>query len=235
MAELMKAKIVVYRTPKAEIPCMFNPAEYKISTSAGYSNIGTEQKETSTADDKPKQSQPAGNKEPQYTGGYRSTLSLTLYYDITENLGGIPENTRKSLSVRDYAEKIEQLLEPEGSLHKPPLIGFIWGDLQFTGVLTSLNQDFTYFDVEGKPLRVKLDLSISSVADTIADRKSPKESPDRTKRRVVSEGTTLWKLAWEEYHDCNKWIEIASFNGLMNPMDIYSGQVLCLPPLKEQR
>lgn len=220
ISELQKARIEVYKTPKETISCMFNPADYKISTSAGYT--GTDEKK------------PRGrNRQNQYVGGLNSTLTLSLYYDVTENLGGTAEDTKTSVSVRDYTEKIEQLLEVEGSLHKPPQIGFIWGDLNFVGVLTSLNQDFTYFDVEGKPLRVKLDLSISATGMTLADRKSPKESPDRTKRRVISEGMTLWKLAWEEYHDCNKWVEIARFNGLMNPLDIYPGQVLCLPPLQD--
>lgn len=218
-SNLKKAKIEVYRTPKEEIACMFNPADYKISTSAGYNT---------TAKDEPDK-----NKAIQYTGGYKSTLSLTLYYDLTENLDGSKPDTRSGTSVMAYARKIEKLLVEEGSLHKPPQIGFFWGDLQFIGYLTSLNQDFTYFDIEGKPLRVKLDLSIEAVSDPNAARESPKESPDRSKRRVVAADTTLWKLAWEEYHDCNKWVEIASFNGLMNPLDIYPGQVLRLPPLND--
>lgn len=213
---LQKAKIKVYRTPVAEISCLFNPADYKISVSTGYAKKKTVQTDS---------------EEEQYTGGFQSSLNLTLYYDITENLGGVSETVKDNTSVKDYTSEIEKLLLVEGSLHKPPQIEFIWGDLSYKGVLTSLNQEFNYFDMNGKPLRAKLDLTISAAASETASKESPKESPDRTKRRLVTEGTTLWKLAWEEYGDCNKWEEIAKYNGMMNPLDVKPGQVLKLPAL----
>lgn len=215
---LQKAKIKVYREPVEEIICMFNPSEYKISESTGYSN-----KKKVKADDV----------DRQYTGGYQSSLSLTLYYDITENMGNIPDADKSKASVKDYTSRIAGLLLMEGSLHKPPLVEFIWGDLAYKGMVTSLNQDFTYFSMDGKPLRAKLDLTIAgSVAET-ADMASPKQSPDRTKHRMVTQGTTLWRLAWDEYGDCEMWKQIAEFNRLMNPLDIRPGQILKLPALKE--
>lgn len=215
---LQKAKIKVYRTPVEELSCLFNPADYKISTSAGYSN---------------KRNLQSNKKQEQYTGGFQSTLTLTLYYDITENLGNSPESVKTKKSVKDYTSKIEALLLEDGTEHKPPQIEFIWGDLTYKGVVRSLNQEFNYFDMDGKPLRAKLDLTITETPGDNAQRVSPKESPDRTKRRLVTEGTTLWKLAWEEYGDCNLWVEIAKYNNLMNPLDIRPGQVLCLPALKD--
>lgn len=214
-SDLQKAKIKIYRTPVEEISCLFNPAEYKISSSAGYSSKKQSQNDASLT---------------QYTGGYQSTLSFTLYYDIT---GQLPDNpgVRQRTSVRDYTAVIEQLLLVEGSEHKPPELAFIWGDLAFRGYLTSLNQDYTYFDHTGKPLRAKLDLSILEAPAADRGRESPLESPDRTKRRIVAEGMSLWLLAFEEYGDCNRWVEIAEYNGLMNPLDLVPGQILRLPPL----
>lgn len=214
---LQKAKIKVYRTPVEELPCLFNPADYKISTSTGYSN---------------KKNLQSNKKQEQYTGGFQSTLTLTLYYDITENLGNLSDGAKAKKSVKDYTSKIEALLLEDGTEHKPPQIEFIWGDLTYKGVVTSLNQEFNYFDLDGKPLRAKLDLTVSETPGDNAQRVSPKESPDRTKHRMVTEGTTIWKLAWDEYGDCNKWEEIAKYNNLMNPLDIEPGQVLRLPALK---
>lgn len=214
-----KAKIKVYKTPVEEIPCLFNPGEYKISASTNYA----EKKGTHT-----------DSSSKQHIGGYQSTLSLTLYYDITENMGGPSGQEKKKTSVRDYTSRIEALLLVEGDLHRPPQMEFIWGDLSYKGVLTSLNEDFSYFDKTGKPLRVKLDLTVSAAGKEDAQQKSPPESPDRTKRRLVTEGMSLWKLAWEEYGDCNKWVEIAECNHLMNPLDISPGQILRLPPLEDK-
>lgn len=213
---LQKAIIKVYRTPVEELSCLFNPADYKISTSTSYSN---------------KKNIQSDKKQEQYTGGYQSTLTLTLYYDITENLGDRPDSVKTKKSVKDYTSRIEALLLEDGTVHKPPQVEFIWGDLTYRGVVTSLNQEFNYFDIDGKPLRAKLDLTISETVGDHAQRLSPKESPDRTKRRLVTEGTTLWKLAWEEYGDCNQWEVIARYNNLMNPMDIEPGQILRLPAL----
>lgn len=215
---LQKAKIKVYRESEEEITCLFNPSEYRISESAGYSN----QKELGKS----------GNSN-HYTGGLQSSLSLTLYYDLTENLGQLSDEEKGRNTVRTYTDKIASLLKVEGSLHKPPEIEFIWGDLAYRGVLTSLNREFTYFGIEGNPLRAKLDLTITSAENMAQAMAAPKESPDRTKHRVVVEGTSLWKLAWEEYGDCEKWREIAEFNDLMNPLDIRPGQILKLPALKE--
>lgn len=214
---LQKAKIKVYRTPVEELSCLFNPADYKISTSTGYSN---------------KKNLQRNKKQEQYTGGFQSTLTLTLYYDITENLGNLSDSVKTKKSVKEYTSKIEALLLEDGTKHKPPQVEFIWGDLTYKGVVTSLNQEFNYFDMDGKPLRAKLDLTVSETPGDNVARISPKESPDRTKHRLVTEGTTLWKLAWEEYGDCNKWEEIAKYNKLMNPLDIKPGQVLRLPALK---
>lgn len=215
--ELTKAKIKVYRTPVVEITCMFNPADYKISTTTEYSNKNKLQ---------------SSENVEQYTGGLCSTLSLTLYYDITETLGSTPDATKSETSIKDYTSEMEKLVFVEGTEHKPPQVEFIWGDLNYKGVITSLNQEFQYFDMDGKALRAKLDVIIKESASDNAARLSPKESPDRTKRRLVTDETTLWKMAWEEYKDCNKWEDIARYNGLMNPHDIWPGQILRLPALK---
>lgn len=217
MSSLQKAKIKVHREKVKEINCLFNPAEYKISESAGYSQRRKVRK---------------GTADNQYTGEYTSSLSLTLYFDITENMGQLSETDKTKTSVRDYTSEISDLLLVEGALHKPPVIEFIWGDLAYKGMLTSLNQEFTYFGLEGNPLRAKLDLTINAVPNDIQSQKSPLESPDRTKKRTITEGMTLWKLAWDEYGDCEKWKEIASYNQLMSPFDISPGQIVKLPALK---
>lgn len=220
MSSLQNAVIKVHRGKPAGpdiISCLFNPAEYKLSESAGYAN---------------KRERGRNRAAKQYVGGRKSSLSLTLYYDVTENMGGLSE-TEKAKGVMEYVSEIQELLNIEGDLHKPPEIEFSWGGFSYRGVLSSLNTEYSYFAVDGKPLRAKLDLSIQGAPSASEDKKSPNNSPDRSKYRVVTEGMSLWKLAWEEYGDCEKWKEIARYNGLENPLDIRPGQELRLPALTE--
>ncbi len=221
MSSLQNAVIKVYRdkpTDPETISCLFNPAEYKLSESAGYAD---------------KRERGRNRSSKQFVGGQKSSLSLSLYYDVTENMGGLSE-TEKARDVLDYVAEISGLLKIEGSMHRPPEIEFSWGGFSHRGVLTSLNTDYSYFAVNGKPLRAKLDLTIDRVPPKTEDKKDPGQSPDRSKYRVVTEGMSLWKLAFEEYGDCEKWKEIARYNGLNNPLDIRPGQELGLPALPDE-
>lgn len=214
---LKKAVLKVYKASgELDIPCMFNPAQYRISENAGYAD----KKEVGTS-----------SSLPQYVGGASASLSLSLYYDTTDNLGQIDES-EKGKSVMSYVKQMDALIAVDGDLHKPPEVGFIWGDISFRGVVTSLSKEFTYFGQDGKPLRVKMDLTISSVPKESAARKDPNNSPDRTKYRQVKEGTSLWKMAWDEYGDCERWKDIAEYNHLMDPLDIRPGQIIKLPAIK---
>lgn len=218
MQELQKAEICVYheKGEKETITCMFNPSEYKVSENTGYTT---------------KSSRGSGKTASQYVGGKGSSLSLTLYYDTTDNMGGLDESQRNT-SVLGYVDDIRRLMKVEGDLHKPPEIEFVWGGFHYRGHLVALEQEFSYFAVDGKPLRAKLSLRISGVdgvAEALADSNN---SPDRTKYRVVTEGMSLWRLAWEEYKDCEMWKEIARFNGLEHPLDVQPGQRLKLPAIE---
>lgn len=216
---LQKAVLKVYKeNATEEIKCMFNPAQYRISESTGYAS----QKGVSQSD-----------AVPQYVGGTSSSLTLSLYYDTTDNLGRLSEDGRGT-SVMSYVARIDALIRVEGDLHKPPEVEFVWGDLSYRGVLSSLNKEFTYFDTGGKPLRVKMDLTLTKVPKSAAAKGNPNNSPDRTKYRKVQEGMSLWKLAWDEYGDCERWKDIAGYNELMNPLDIRPGQILKLPAILKE-
>ena len=88
------------------------------------------------------------------------------------------------------------------------------------------------FDTFGKPIRAKMDITIKEAQEEgITKKTEPFESPDRTKYKTVVEGSSLWNIAYEQYGDCGKWRLIAKANGLLNPLNIYPGQVLKIPAL----
>ena len=230
MGTLKKAKIVIYKNggkSKKEVECGFNPSQYTIKSGANYkedNSLGTD------------------ISRMVFLSGTQKEFSTTLFFD-SEGEFGRAENiltasydllseTSSLKPVTDMTKKITSAVNVSGSDHKPPLVSFIWGNLDFKGVITSVTETFTMFDTFGKPIRAKMDITIKEAQEEgITKKTEPFESPDRTKYKTVVEGSSLWNIAYEEYGDCGKWRLIAKANGLLNPLNIYPGQVLKIPAL----
>ncbi len=229
MGTLKKAKIVIYRDNGKnveEVECAFNPSQYTIKSSANYkedNSLGTDVSRM------------------VFLSGAQREFNTTLFFDSQGEIGRVDSimSIASSLSslnsvkpVTDKMKKITSAVQISGSDHKPPLVSFIWGNLNFKGVIISVTETFTMFDTFGKPIRGKMDLTIKEAQEEGLTKKTePFESPDRTKYRTVIEGSSLWNIAYDEYGDCEKWRVIAKANGLLNPLNIYPGQVLKIPAL----
>ncbi|HHV12881.1 MAG TPA: LysM peptidoglycan-binding domain-containing protein [Clostridiales bacterium] len=211
---LVKAKLILEDNTNIEV--QFNPAEYNISEGANYADKNV-----------------PGLDGPitQYISGTAQTLNMTLIFDTYEP----PEVLKLSESGTDVTKKTQKIVELtyiKGDLHRPPVVTFSWSSLSFKGVITDVKQSFTMFLSDGMPVRAKLDVTFKSVFDiTKAKRKSPFESPDRTKFRTVHEGEQLWNFAYKEYGSAKMWRVIAKENGIMNPLDISPGQIIKLPAI----
>lgn len=113
-----------------------------------------------------------------YTRGQPDALSFTLLFDQThyepdsvadavidalpdsgvralDDLTGVNESsvTRQVAELYRLTLPVESRTGNAGGRMRPPVVYFVWGDLQFTGVLESVNVEFTLFDVEGRPRR----------------------------------------------------------------------------------
>lgn len=195
---------------------MFNPASYNLSFSATYSEkriVGL---------DGPIQ---------QYVAGNSETLEMTLYFD-TYQPPTLQNASESGTDVTKITKKLAALVQIDGSLHRPPKVTFKWGGIQFSGVVTNVNQSYTMFLADGMPVRAKVDLTFKSLLDVKQSKlQSPFESPDRTKVRIIHEKEQLWNFAWEEYGDIEEWRSIARENKILNPLDIVAGQRIKLPAL----
>ncbi len=212
-----KAQIILYgeQGKKKIIPVLFNPSEYTVSRSVNYAKIDI-----------------PGTDSPilQFISGGESTLKLTLYFD-TQN-----DYTGKKLSddVRTYTRPIIEATRIDGKLHAPPQASFHWGSCFFKGVIADAQQSFTMFLPSGLPVRARLDLTFrSNENESDSRKKSPFESPNRTKARYAEKGEQLWRLADAEYGQPKYWRLIADFNRIYNPRKLPEGKILQLPPLKE--
>lgn len=212
---LVKAKL----TPEggSAINVQFNPSEYSISEGATYADKSI-----------------PGLDGPltQFVAGTASTLSLTLICDTYKPPEALTLFKEGGTDVSIETKKIVGLVSLKGDLHRPPTVTFSWGSLSFKGVITDVRQNYTMFLADGKPVRAKLDITFKSIFDINKQkRKSPFESPDRTKYRTIHEGEQLWNFAYQEYASPEMWRVIAKENGIMNPLDIHPGQIIKLPAL----
>jgi nucleoid-associated protein YgaU len=187
---------------------LFNPAEYTIETSNKFSSVEIPGLTTPLA---------------QFAAGSARTLSMELFFDSYE----------KGEDVRTHTNKIMSLLEIDSELHAPPLCKFIWGKLEFKAFIERATQKFIMFLGSGVPVRAKLTVTFKEYRSMTEQMQSPpRHSSDRTKRRVVKAGDSLWQIAYKEYGDAAQWRAIASANNIENPRVLDPGTEIVIPPLR---
>lgn len=201
-------KILNGKNEGTKIKCAFNPQEYQLGKSVGYS------------DHKTLLNVPV----KQFTNGQADTLSMELFFDTTKE----QKDVRK-----EYIEDIDSLLEVDGSLHAPPRCRFVWGGgIDFKAVLVEANKRFTRFKPDGTPVRAWVDVTFEQYKEAKQQKSDIKhESTDKMKIWTVTEGDTLWLIANKEYGDSSHWRTIAEANDLENPRSLQVGDKLSLPPL----
>ncbi|MFS0726553.1 LysM peptidoglycan-binding domain-containing protein [Paenibacillus sp. 1P07SE] len=205
---LKKALIMIERGSTPErVEVLFNPSEYQLESSNSYSWQTI-----------PGLSQPIA----QFVSGEATTLTMDLFFDSYE----------AGKDVRTHTAKITALLDVDKDLHAPPLCKFIWGSLQFRGVVEKVSQSFTMFLDSGIPVRATLNVTFKAV-QSIQDqfKQIPRQSADRTKQRTIKQGDQLWQIAAEEYEDPGLWREIARANKIEDPKRLEPGSVIKIPRL----
>lgn len=218
--DLKKAKIEVLDNngkKTNEIEVLFNPSQYTLSESAGY-NVTP----VPTSD------------VPHVTfgGGNASVLNMELFFDTSPVLTTSILTNSKAEDVSKKVKDFESLVYIKGDLHSPPVVKFIWGSLSFKGVVTDIKSTYTKFMESGMPVQARVEISMTSFySASETKRKSPFESPDRTKCRMIRDDCSIWDIARNEYGDASKWKVIAKANNIANPMEIPSGTILEVPAL----
>ena len=207
---------------KTTFVCQFNPDELSISTQGHFS---TQERN--------------GEDSPiiQYLGGTSSTVSLDLFFDTSSSyeIGANMDRPvrKKAEDVTKYTNVLMNLVSIEGKLHRPPKVTFKWGSLILTGYVNDVKVTYTMFEMGGKPVRAKAGLTLiaPNIIELDTKKVSPPESPDRTKCIVMTEDSSLWNIAEQEYGDSAYWREIAKENGIMNPLNVPVGTYLKVPAL----
>ncbi|MBZ0303873.1 MAG: LysM peptidoglycan-binding domain-containing protein [Anaerolineae bacterium] len=204
---LEKARI----TPDGEdaILILFNPNQYSLDKNNQYAELGI-----------------PGLSAPilQYVRGGTRTLSMELFFDTYE----------QQTDVREHTNQIYGLLGINRETHVPPICTFEWGDFDFRGVLERVSGRYTLFLSDGTPVRATLNVTLKEYVEIEVEvRRTPTESVDHFKTRVVQAGDTVSSIAAKEYKDPRQWRPIARANQIANPRVLQPGRSLVLPPLKK--
>ncbi len=220
---LTKAKLEIEKEVGfSEVEVLFNPSEYQLTDGANYSE---------------KKIPGLDGPVLQYISGEATELSLSLFLDtyVPKKPAGLlsfGSSEDASTDVSAITKQIADATSIDGSLHRPPKVTFKWGSLNFVGVVTKFNHTYIMFTESGMPVRAKVNMTFKSlISPTDTRRKSPFESPDRSKYRTIRQGMGLWDIANMEYGDPDMWKVIARENGILNPLDVRPGQVVKLPAL----
>jgi hypothetical protein len=210
----------------AKIAVMFNPNAYSITKTVRWDPP------TPPTRTPGEQSLPTQMKlnAPTLTfgGGGSRQLTLELFFDVTEPVLG-------ERDVREETSKIVELTRIERKLDRPPTCAVSWGsapndlDFPFTGVVSNLQQRFTLFSSEGKPVRATLTVTFTEFVVPTEDQRQT--DPEFT-TRLVKRGDSLSGIAAEMYRDPTQWRAIAEANALDDPRHLPIGLRLNVPKLQ---
>jgi hypothetical protein len=154
------------------------------------------------------------------------TFSLVLWLDGTGACGDEPGDLQTRLN------RLRSFMTIDKDLHRPPLLSVTWDKELFKGYMTEAKEEFTLFDYEGQPLRVKVECTFntSDFYDT-----SKNASPDLHRVHAVADSDRVDLLAHTAYQDCRYWFDIARRNRLVNPRALTTGANLVLPRMDRRQ
>jgi hypothetical protein len=199
------------------IDCMFNPTTFAFATQNRWESDQIPGKATPSL---------------RFAGGSGGTFSLSLIFDTTGTGTAVSVHTNKLLKLMDVDTTLAGYDEAKRN-GRPPWVKFHWGTHlhSFKAVITSTNITFTYFSNEGMPLRANVDLSLEQFEpDANWGPQNPTSGTPKPKRtHQVQVGDTLDRIAARYYGDSTKWRDIATLNGIADPLDLPPGRLLSIP------
>jgi hypothetical protein len=163
-----------------------------------------------------------------FGGGGSRTLTLELFFDVTE-----PVNGRHIDDVRMETNKLVALTKRIDVLQRPRAAEIDWGgqgpggsDFPFRGVLGSLTQTFTLFTPSGKPLRANVNVTFTEWLDA---KRLKSEIAQASRTYVVRSKDTLSGISATGLKDPARWRLIARENNVDNPRELKEGAIFVIP------
>ena len=125
--------------------------------------------------------------------------------------------TSQGKSVKEQLENFKKCVyDFKDTIHRPRFLRVFWGaELNFPCVLSNLDINYTLFNTDGSPLRVKITATflnyLAQIARMAAERTN---SPDLTHYNLSKQGDRLDLLTYKIYNDSNYFLQVARVNKL---------------------
>lgn len=213
--QLQKAYLEPETGPKIE--CMFNPEKFAFTTGNKWE-----------PDKVPGKGRPA----VKFAGGNSGSFSLSLVFDTTPTGRSVTEYTDKLLKLMEIDESLPGY-DRQRNNGRPPWVKFHWGTHihSYKAIIESANVTFTYFSYEGLPLRANVALTLKQFEKegNWGPQNPTSGTPTPNRTHQVQVGDTLDRIASRYYGDSTRWRDIATLNGISDPLALVPGTHLAIP------
>jgi nucleoid-associated protein YgaU len=110
-----------------------------------------------------------------------------------------------------------------------PKLKFIWGPQIYLVNLNQVTVNYTRFDRTGLPVRADVDLTLHSIPKIPGPTNPSSGGLAGRRTHLLTGAETLPELATRTYGGPNRWREIATANGIEDPLRVRPGTVVYLP------
>ncbi|GAA2153627.1 hypothetical protein FHX52_1698 [Humibacillus xanthopallidus] len=198
--------------PDATVKVQFNPETLKIV----YSN-------TMQGGDQ------SGGGAIQFVSRSTTKLSVELWFDAA--LDGVQDVRRRTRMVAHFITPVRK-----GRGMAPPAVRFTWGSFLFEGVMDSMDESLELFSADGRPLRAKVTIGITSQRIQFHEPPAPSSGgslPGTTPRQQARGGESLQQMMGRDSGrgtGAPGWQAVATANGIENPRRLPAGTFVDLSP-----
>jgi hypothetical protein len=180
-----------------------------------------------------------GHGSPGAEVKYKSTapeeLKLEFVLDGTKTMEGYGGNNKEyinrpvELQLQDF---LKCTYDMDGKIHRPRFLIVFWGsEINFRCVLSNVDINYTLFEPDGRPLRVKITatfLKHKSREELIEEAKL--SSPDLTHYKQVKQDDRLDLMTYDIYNDPKYFLQVGKINTLTSIRNVKPGAELYFPP-----
>ncbi|MBO9634486.1 MAG: LysM peptidoglycan-binding domain-containing protein [Chitinophagaceae bacterium] len=164
-------------------------------------------------------------------------MKLEFVLDGTGTMEGYVDQYKK-MTVHDQLQKfLDCAYDFDGDIHRPRFLIVFWGsEINFRCVLSNLDINYTLFNPNGTPLRVKITatfLNYKAREERLAEER--RSSPDLTHYRKVKQGDRLDLLTFSIYNDPKYLMQVAKANQLSTIRKVKPGTELYFPPFDKNK
>jgi hypothetical protein len=115
-----------------------------------------------------------------------------------------------------------------------PELQFIWGDQIYLANLNQVTVNFSRFSNTGTPVRALVDLTLHSIPKIPGPTNPSSGGLSGRRTHLLSGAETLPGLATQNYGGPERWRDIATANGIKDPLRVRPGTLVYLPSAEDE-